>query len=99
MEAIDVCTDLLFKHAHMESVDRETFKILAEIACCNTIFWTHDGFYIQKGGLAMGSPPAPHWLMGGLVHLTKLYKVNHGFMKGLWMTLYVKSSMIKLVNE
>ena len=27
---------------------------------------THDGFYIQKDGLAMGSPPAPHLANGWL---------------------------------
>ena len=55
---VQICTD--------GSVDRETFKTLAEIACCNTIFSTHDGFYIQKDGLAMGSPPAPHLANGWL---------------------------------
>ena len=58
---------LLFKVSSL-SVDTSTLSDLAEIACCDTIFSTHDGFYIQKEGLAMGCPPAPHlangWLSG-----------------------------------
>ena len=64
-EAIDVCTDLLFKQCIMP-IDRETFKTLAEIASCNVILSTHDGFYQQIDGLAMGSPPAPHLANGWL---------------------------------
>ena len=65
MEAIDVCTDLLFKQFSMP-IDRQTFKTLAEIGSCNVILSTHDGFYQQIDGLAMGSPPAPHLANGWL---------------------------------
>ena len=53
-ESIEVCADLLFKQFDFESLDRETFIVLAELACCNVIFSTHKGYYIQKDGLAMG---------------------------------------------
>ena len=47
-------------------LDKETFKILAELASCDVIFSSHDGFYRQVEGLAMGSAPAPHLANGWL---------------------------------
>ena len=58
-ESIEICADLLFKRIDFKSLDKETFIVLAELACCNVIFSTHQGYYIQKDGLAMGSP-LPH---------------------------------------
>ena len=68
LEAIDVCTDMLFDLPieNRPSVDRDTFVILAKIASCEVLMLTHDGYYIQKDGLAMGSPPAPHFANGWL---------------------------------
>ena len=60
-----MCTDLLFSRVSM-NIDKATFKTLAEIASCNIIFSTHNGFYQQVDGLAMGSPPAPHLANGWL---------------------------------
>ena len=66
-EAIEVCADLLYKQIDMRQVcDKETFITLAKLACCDVVFSTHDGFYTQKDGLAMGSPPAPHLANGWL---------------------------------
>ena len=39
-------------------VDEETFIELTKIASCNVLKLTHDGYYIQPEGLAMGSLPA-----------------------------------------
>ena len=47
-------------------MSKNTFVILTKIASCNVVMLTHDGFYIQKDGLAMGSPPAPHLANGWL---------------------------------
>jgi len=59
-EAIDVCADLLFREgAEKPPVDKNTFIELAKIASCNVVMSTHDGYYQQVDGLAMGSPPAP----------------------------------------
>ena len=68
MEAIDVCTDLLYAQSvdKIPKVDKETFKKLAMLASCNVIMATHDGFYYQTDGLAMGSPPAPFLANGWL---------------------------------
>ena len=41
-------------------VHRDTFVILAKIASCEVLMLTHDGYYVQKDGLTMGSPPATH---------------------------------------
>ena len=65
MEAIDVCTELLYDgNQAAPPVDKETFKILAQISSCNVIMSTHNGYYRQTDGLAMGSPPAPHLANG-----------------------------------
>ena len=73
-ESIKVCADLLFKKVPMKSVDKETFITLAELACCNVVFSTHRGFYTQKDGLAMGSPPAPMLANGWLSQFENLIK-------------------------
>ena len=65
MEAINVCADLLFSKMDLP-VDKETFITLAKIASCDVIMSTHDGYYRQVDGLAMGSPPAPHLANGWL---------------------------------
>ena len=68
MEAIEVCTGFLYNLPadQRPDIDRDTFVILAKIASCNVIMSTHDGYYYQKDGLAMGSPPAPHLANGWL---------------------------------
>ena len=48
------------------NIDKTTFRTLAEIASCEVIMLTHDGYYIQRDGLAMGSAPAPHLANGWL---------------------------------
>ena len=65
-ESIKVCADLLFDQFSFDSIDKETFIVLAELACCNVIFSTHRGYVMQRDGLAMGSPPAPHLANGWL---------------------------------
>ena len=65
VEAIERCADLLFKAVRI-SVDKETFIELAKIASCNVVMATHNGFYRQVDGLAMGSAPAPFLANGWL---------------------------------
>ena len=78
-EAIQICADLLFKKVHFENIDKDTFIILAEIACKDMIFSTHNGFYVQRDGLAMGSPPAPHLANGWLSSFEKVVQGNSLF--------------------
>ena len=59
-EAIDTCADLLYSgNYQLPPVDKETFKELLQLCTCDVLMQTHDGFYRQTDGLAMGSPPAP----------------------------------------
>ena len=57
-EAINRCANLLFQRFAM-CIDKETFITLAQIASCNVLMSTYDGYYTQLDGLAMGSPCAP----------------------------------------
>ena len=76
-EAIEVCANLLFeKHKIGLPVDKQTFMTLAEIATCNVLMSTHDGFYKQIDGLAMGSPPAPQLANGWLSQFDDIIKGN-----------------------
>ena len=60
-EAIQICADLMYNGDNVvPPVSKETFIKLLEMSSCNVILSTHDGFYRQTDGLAMGSPPAPH---------------------------------------
>ena len=59
-EAIDTVADLLYSGEHqLPPVDKATFKELLKLCTCDVLMKTHDGFYRQIDGLAMGSPPAP----------------------------------------
>ena len=67
IEAINVCTELLFSGKYdLPPVDKETFIELAKVASCDVVMSTHRGYYRQVDGLAMGSPPAPHFANGWL---------------------------------
>ena len=83
-EAIEVCADLLFKHIDIP-VDKETFITLAELASCDVIFSTHDGYFKQIDGLAMGSAPAPHLANGCSVHLIMLLREMPVYILDIWM--------------
>ena len=81
-------------------VDRETFIILAEIASFNVIFSTHDGFYQQVDGLAMGSPPAPHLANGWMSHFDPVIKegsdVYERFMDDIFQDIHKDKKEDKL---
>ena len=68
MEAITHCADLVYEMPEDKRppVSKDTFITLTKIASCDVVMLTHDGYYIQKDGLAMGSPPAPHLANGWL---------------------------------
>ena len=68
LEDITLCTDMLYNMPvdQQPTIDKDTFITLAKIASYNVIMLTHDGFYKQIDGLAMGSPPAPHLANGWL---------------------------------
>ena len=67
MEAIEICTEYLYSGDHEHPpVNRDTFITLAKIASRDVLMSTHNGYYQQVDGLAMGSPPAPHLANGWL---------------------------------
>ena len=60
-EAIQIAADRLYAGDIMKPpVNKETFIQLDELSSLNVIISTHDGYYRQVDGLAMGSDPAPH---------------------------------------
>ena len=66
-EAITECADLLYSGKYeLPPVDKQTFIKLLTLCTCNVLMSTHDGFYRQGDGLAMGSPPAPMLANGWL---------------------------------
>ena len=66
--AIDDCTELLYSGNYPKPpISKETFRTLTELCTCDVLVQTHDGYYRQKDGLAMGSPPAP-LLANGWLH-------------------------------
>ena len=65
IESIETCADLLFRDNMKKiPVEKSVFIELTKIASCDVIMSTHDGYYKQIDGLAMGSPPAPHLANG-----------------------------------
>ncbi len=59
-EAIHDAADILFSgNVEKPPVDKETFVKLARPACKDVVMLTHDGYYQQNDGLAMGAKPAP----------------------------------------
>ena len=68
-EAIQKTADRLYRgDLKLPPVDKDTFIQLIELASLNVIMSTHDGYYKQVDGLAMGSPPASQlanvWING-----------------------------------
>ena len=86
-EAIEVCTDLLYSGEHqLPPVDKETFKELIRLCTCDVLMQTHDGFYRQTDGLAMGSPRHLYWQTDGCQRLTQKSKKMRSYMTVIWMT-------------
>ena len=66
-EAIKYCADLLYSGKYKKPpVSKETFIKLTTMCSCDVLMLTHKGYYRQKDGLAMGSPPAPYLANGWL---------------------------------
>ena len=76
-ESITVCADLLYSGNYkLPPIDKQTFIELAEISSCNVLMLTHDGYYKQTDGLAMGSPPASHLANGWLSKYDPIIRGN-----------------------
>ena len=74
-EAINDCTNLLYSGKYQKpQVDQNTFRELTILCSCNVIMSTHDGYYRQVDGSAMGSPPAPLLANGWLSKFDNVIK-------------------------
>ena len=59
-EAIQEAADRLYSgEFETPPITKDTFIKLITLASTNVVMSTHEGYYVQKEGLAMGSPPAP----------------------------------------
>ena len=59
-EAINEAAELLYSgEVTPPPVDKETFVKLLELATKDVVMLTHEGYYRQMDGLAMGAKPAP----------------------------------------
>ena len=59
-EAIRDAAEILYAgNVPKPPVDKDTFIKLATLACKDVVMLTHDGYYRQLDGLAMGAKPAP----------------------------------------
>ena len=85
-EAINRCADLLFSRFILP-VDKETFIILAELASCNVVMSTCDGYYTQIDGLAMGSPCAPLLANGWLSQFDHESSEMLSYISAIWMII------------
>ena len=76
-EAIHVCADMLYNGVNTAPpVSKQTFIRLAELSSCNVLMLTHKGYVKQVDGLAMGSPPAPHFANGWLSKYDEVIKAD-----------------------
>ena len=85
-EAIHGCTELLFSGQYPKPpVDKEAFRTLVSLCSRDVALLSHDGYYKQIDGLAMGSPQAPLLANGWISKFdqtikgdAKLYTEIHG---------------------
>ena len=100
-EAIEYCADLLYNNNNQKdipSVDKDTFVILAKLACCDVIMSTHNGYYRQTDGLAMGSPPAPHLANGWLSKYDPIIKAD-ACLYARYMDDILQNMKVRLIDE
>ena len=61
-EALTYAADLLYSGKYIDNeppIEKEVFIELGKLCLENVLMLTSDGYYIQKEGLAMGSPVSP----------------------------------------
>ena len=89
-EAISEAAELLYSgNLTRPSVYKETFIKLLELACKDVVMLTHDGYYRQMDGLAVGAKPAPP-LSNGCRNSNQLSRIQQTFLKDTWMTSFGK---------
>ena len=74
-------------------VKKSVFIELAKIASCDVVMSTHDGYYKQIDGLAMGSPPAPHLANGWMSKFDRQIEGNAKLFTGYMDDIKVMKSI------
>ena len=90
-EAICEAADLPYSgNLTRPPVDKETFIKLLELSSKDVVMLTHDGYYRQIDGLAMGAKPAPPLSNIWLSKYEPVIQIQQKFWNGPWMTLSEK---------
>lgn len=60
-EAVEYTTELMYSpnHDFAPPIDQDTFAKLLKLVCVDVVFSTHQGYFKQVDGVAMGSPVGP----------------------------------------
>ena len=60
-EALEYTTELMYSpnHDFAPPIDQDTFVKLLKLVCVDVVFSTHQGYFKQVDGVAMGSPLGP----------------------------------------
>ena len=86
----------------MPPVSKETFVKLLQLSSTDVAMATHDGYYVQKDGLAMGSPPAPQlaiiWLANKEAQIKDDAKLFERYMDDIIRTIKAEDIDKKLTE-
>ena len=106
LEAIQEAADRLYcGEFETPPVSKETFVELLKLASTNVVMLTSDGYYVQKDGLAMGSPPAPLlaniWLSNREKHLKDDAKLFERYMDDIIRSiqLHLAAQKLEQINK
>ena len=84
------------------TVDKQTFIQLTELSSLDVVMSTHDGYYKQVDGLAMGSPPAPYlaniWLSSYDPTIKQEAKMYQRYMDDILTTIHKNELASKLAQ-
>ena len=86
-EAISEGAGLYSGNLTRPPVNKETFITLLELACKDVVMLTHDKYYCQMEGLALGAKPAPP-LSNSCRNSNQLSRIQQTFLKDTWMTSF-----------
>jgi len=102
-EAIQLAANRLYAgDLPKPTVDKQTFIQLTELSSLDVVMSTHDGYYKQVDGLAMGSPPAPYlaniWLSSYDPTIKQEAKMYQRYMDDILTTIHKNELASKLAQ-